>query len=238
MITVLIPILNEEKNIELMCSSLLNDKKLTNIIDEIIFVDDDSQDGSLKKLKKAANNNHKIKFIIRKDKKKDLTKSILLGFKNVKSKYVCVMDGDLQHDTKTIFKFTNYLKDYDLVIGSRFLDTNKIDGLNFIRKKISKTAIIFCKILGVNNVTDPLSGFFIIRTSVLKSIEKQINTNGYKILLTILYLLKNTIRIKELQINFFKRLNGKSKLNFRVTFDFFLQLYFLLFNSKNNKLEH
>ncbi len=92
--------------------------------------------------------------------------------------------------------------------------------------------------LGVNNVTDPLSGFFIIRTSVLKSIEKQINTNGYKILLTILYLLKNTIRIKELQINFFKRLNGKSKLNFRVTFDFFLQLYFLLFNSKNNKLEH
>lgn len=237
MITVLIPILNEEKNIELMCSSLLSDILLTNIIDEIIFIDDDSQDGSLKKLKKAANNYHKIKFIIRKDKKKDLTKSILLGFKNVKSKYVCVMDGDLQHETKTIINFTNYLKDYDLVIGSRFLDANKLEGLSTIRKKISKAALIFCKIIGINNVTDPLSGFFIIRTSVLKNIETQINTNGYKILLTILYLLKNKIRIKELQINFLKRLNGKSKLNFRVTFEFFLQLCFLLFNSKNDKLE-
>ena len=104
MITVLIPILNEEKNIELMCSSLLSDIKLSNIIDEIIFVDDDSQDGSLKKLKNAAKNNHKIKFIIRKDKKKDLTYHInYLIFYPGNSKSIFLRQADMIMKT-----FKNY----------------------------------------------------------------------------------------------------------------------------------
>ena len=234
MITILIPILNEKNNINILCAKILLNNHLEKIINRIIFIDDNSQDGSIIELKKMSNKYNKVNFIVRKNKKNDLTKSILLGLKEVNSEYVCVMDGDLQHDINAICQFYQIMKndDCDLIIGSRYINNNSINELYFYRKIFSKLATIFCKFLGIKNINDPLSGFFLIKTSIFKSIEKKIKTDGYKILITILFLLKNKIKYKEIQINFYKRKYGYSKLNIKVIYNFIKQIFLLMLISR------
>ena len=84
--------------------------------------------------------------------------------------------------------------------------------------------------IGISTVMDPLSGFFIIRTNLLKKIKNKIKTRGFKILLTILYLYKNQLNYNELPIKFNVRIHEKSKLNFRVKILFLEQLLRLKIN--------
>tara|TARA_B100001540_G_C15591473_1_gene544279 strand:- start:25 stop:735 length:711 start_codon:yes stop_codon:yes gene_type:complete len=234
MITILIPTLNEKKNISIIAKSLLTNHNLDKIITNIIFIDDNSSDGSNEEFNKVGNEFSKIKWISRKVKPKDLTKSILLGLNLVQTKYVCVMDADLQHDIKIISSFYNLIQNekYDLIIGSRFLDKSFKNDLSNIRKIMSKSGNFISYFLGIKDIKDPLSGFFMIKTSIFKSISKKVDTEGFKILLTILVLLNKKIKTKEIQINFFSRKFGKSKLKFKIIIKFLVQIFKLKFSRK------
>ena len=234
MITILIPTLNEKKNISIITKSLLNNNDLEKIITNIIFIDDNSSDGSTAEFNKISNEFSKVKSIVRTDKPKDLTKSILLGLNLVQTQYVCVMDADLQHDTNAVSIFYDLIKTnkFDLIIGSRFLDNSFVNNLSITRKILSKSGNLIGYILGIKNIKDPLSGFFMIKTSILKSISKKIDTEGFKILLTILTVLNRKIRIKEIQINFYSRKHGQSKLKPKIIFIFLKQILKLFFNKK------
>ena len=239
MITILIPTLNEKKNIPIITKSLLTNNNLDKIITNIIFIDDNSLDGSDEELNTISSKFPKVISIIRKDHPKDLTKSILLGLKLVKSKYVCIMDADLQHDINAVGVFYDLIKTnkFDLIIGSRFLDNAYANNLSNTRKILSKSGNLIGYILGIKKIKDPLSGFFMIKTSIFKSISKKIDTEGFKILLTILVILNKKIKIKEIQINFYSRKHGQSKLKSKVLFIFLKQILKLFFNKKNyNKI--
>ena len=239
MITILIPTLNERKNILIITNALLENNDLEKIITNIIFIDDNSSDGTAEELNIVSNKFSKVISVIRKDHSKDLTKSILLGLKLVKSEYVCVMDADLQHDINAVNIFYNLIKTNksDLIIGSRFLDNSFINNLSNTRKILSKSGNLIGYILGIKNIKDPLSGFFMIKTSIFKSISKKIDTDGFKILLTILVILNKKIKIKEIQINFYSRKHGQSKLKPKVLFIFLKQILKLFYNKKNyNKI--
>ena len=235
MITILIPTLNERKNILIITNALLENNDLEKIITNIIFIDDNSSDGTAEELNIVSNKFSKVISVIRKDHSKDLTKSILLGLKLVKSEYVCVIDADLQHDINAVNIFYNLIKTNksDLIIGSRFLDNSFINNLSNTRKILSKSGNLIGYILGIKNIKDPLSGFFMIKTSIFKSISKKIDTDGFKILLTILVILNKKIKIKEIQINFYSRKHGQSKLKIKVLFIFLKQI-FKLFSIKKN----
>ncbi len=239
MITILIPTLNEKKNIPIIAKSLLTNNNLDKIITNIIFIDDNSLDGSDEELNIVSNKFPKVISIIRKDHSKDLTKSILLGLKLVKSEYVCIMDADLQHDINAVGIFYDLIKTnkFDLIIGSRFLDNTFANNLSNTRKILSKSGNLIGYILGIKKIKDPLSGFFMIKTSIFKSISKKIDTDGFKILLTILAILNKKIKIKEIQINFYSRKHGQSKLKFKVLIIFLKQILKLFYNKKNyNKI--
>ena len=239
MITILIPTLNERKNILIITNALLENNDLEKIITNIIFIDDNSSDGTAEELNIVSNKFSKVISVIRKDHSKDLTKSILLGLKLVKSEYVCVMDADLQHDINAVNIFYNLIKTNksDLIIGSRFLDNSFINNLSNTRKILSKSGNLIGYILGIKDIKDPLSGFFMIKTSIFKSISKKIDTEGFKILLTILVILNKKIKIKEIQINFYSRKHGQSKLKSKVLFIFLKQILKLFYNKKNyNKI--
>lgn len=239
MITILIPTLNEKKNIPIITKSLLTNNNLDKIITNIIFIDDNSLDGSDEELNIVSNKFPKVISIIRKDHPKDLTKSILLGLKLVKSEYVCIMDADLQHDINAVGIFYDLIKTnkFDLIIGSRFLDNTFANNLSNTRKILSKSGNLIGYILGIKKIKDPLSGFFMIKTSIFKSISKKIDTDGFKILLTILVILNKKIKIKEIQINFYSRKHGQSKLKSKVLFIFLKQILKLFYNKKNyNKI--
>ena len=224
MITFLVPTYNENLNIEIFVSKIqqLNLKQPYNIF----FVDDDSKDGSILKFKEIKKNNKNIDFYIRKNSKRDLTHSIIEGLKFIKTKYIFVLDCDLQHDVNAIPKMINILIDenYDLVIGSR--NINKINSIK--RRYISFFGIWITKLLGIQRLTDPLSGFFGLRTSDFINIAPKIQTRGYKILLSIIFFLSNNKKIKEVTINFYERKYEKSKLNYKVIFLFFIQILHLI----------
>ena len=219
-VTFLIPTFNEYLNIERLVKKIENLKLKHKY--NILFVDDNSSDGSFKKFTELKNNYININFIIRKSFKKDLTKSILLGLNSIETKYTLVMDCDLQHDLKVIPKMIqlmNVNKNH-IIIGSRSIEELEI----LKRKYISFIGIWITKLLGIENLKDPLSGFFIIETPSFKKIAPKITSGGYKILLSIIFNLGKSIKIKEIKINFYPRKYEKSKLNLKILFLFVMQI--------------
>ena len=228
MITFLVPTYNEKENIYLFINTI---KKLN--LDykyNILFVDDNSIDGTKNKLLSAKEEFDNIDYIIRFKKKRDLTQSLVLGIDLIKDKYTIILDCDLQHEVIKINELVETIikEKFDIVIGSRFIKNSQ--NINMSNKRIleSRIAIVICYLLGIKKIKDPLSGFFIIETKLLKNIKKKINTRGFKILFTILFLYKNKISTKEIPIKFDKRIYGKTKLNFRVKLLFLEQVLKLL----------
>ena len=124
-LSVVIPILREAPNLINLAEDISKNIYLENY--EIIFIDDNSNDGSEEILKNLNKMNDKIKYIIRKEKKADLSKSCALGFENSIFNNILVMDGDQQHDPKDInglIKTFEFDKS-DVVVGSRNLFKKK-----------------------------------------------------------------------------------------------------------------
>ena len=230
MITFLVPTFNERKNIYIFINTIngLNLKLDHNIL----FIDDNSNDGTIEELIKAKKEFYNIDYIIRNEKKRDLTQSLVFGINYLKEKYTLIMDCDLQHDYEKIEILIKNITEnnFDLVIGSRFIKNGQNISMNKRRVLESKLGILLCRLIGISNVMDPLSGFFIIKTNLLKKIKNKIKTRGFKILLTILYLLRNKLEYKELPIKFNKRVYEKSKLNLKVKILFLEQILKLKFS--------
>ena len=131
-LSLIIPILNEEKNIIPLTKKII--QNLKKIKYEIIFVDDGSIDNSHFKLK-ALKKKYKFFRPILRNKKKDLTQSCFDGIRRSKFENILVMDGDLQHDPKYIPQMLKeFNKGQDIVIGARKLTSGKNKGLSETRR--------------------------------------------------------------------------------------------------------
>ncbi len=211
--SIVIPVYNESKNIPVLVRQIY--KVLKNKIFELIIVDDDSTDGTsfiIEKLKKK-----NLKYFIRK-KRRDLTKSCLLGFEKSSYENILVMDGDLQHKPDDILKLLNIFKkkNADFVIGSRNLFKKKKHNLGFFRLGASRILILVVNILLGNKTSDPMSGFFIFKKSIYKKNKKKLFKKGYKILMDLLYSHSSYKKIYDIEINFDTRKKGKSKMNLKI----------------------
>ena len=211
--SIVIPVYNESKNIPVLVRQIY--KVLKNKIFELIIVDDDSTDGTsfiIEKLKKK-----NLRYFIRK-KKRDLTRSCLLGFDKSSYENILVMDGDLQHKPDDILKLLNIFKkeNADFVIGSRNLFKRKKHNLGFFRLGASRILILVVNILLGNKTSDPMSGFFIFKKSIYKKNKKKLFKKGYKILMDLLYSNNSYKKIYDIEINFDTRKKGKSKMNFKI----------------------
>tara|TARA_B100000029_G_scaffold433705_1_gene446676 strand:- start:2158 stop:2595 length:438 start_codon:yes stop_codon:yes gene_type:complete len=128
------------------------------------------------------------------------------------------MDGDLQHNPKYIPKMIDkyYLKNADVVIGTRDLVHGKNPGLNYFRKLFSIILIILLNILFGKKTKDPMSGFFLFSKKIYNKNKKNYFGKGYKILADILYNSSENLKIVDYNINFGHRLKNKSKMNFKI----------------------
>ena len=232
MISVIIPTYNEKKNISKIVSKLLNEKKIS----EIIFVDDNSTDGTFFEIKKFAFKK-KVKGYLRHSKERDLSKSVLLGVNKSKNKLVCIMDCDLQHNPKYILEMYKIIikEKIDIVIGSRFSKSTFEGNLGFFRSLISNFAIKLINLAFGNKSFDPLSGFFLCKKTLIKKYESNFFKKGYKILFDIIYNGKKNIQIKHLKIYFNKRKYENSKFNFKVIMLFLGQILHTLLVEKKIK---
>lgn len=167
-----------------------------------------------------------IKIIKRKDKT-GLISALHEGIKSSMSEYLIIMDADLSHSPAYLNNLLKEIKTSksDLVIASRYLENGKILGWTMKRIFYSKVATAISKFLfKLDHVTDPMSGFFVIKGEKIKNME--FNTSGYKILLEILVKSKN-LKISEIPYTFINRRNGESKLGSKVVIDFFKALIIL-----------
>ena len=215
-LSIVIPIYKEVKNINKLWVGIKRNVNIKKF--ETIFIDDDSNDGSKEILKKISKKNNKIRFYIRKNKERDLSKSCILGFNNSKYKNILVMDGDLQHDPKYIPKLINEynIGSADIIVGCRDFFSKKNKGLNFIRTLVSIILIFTINFFLGKKTSDPMTGFFLFKKKIYLKSKHKFYKKGYKILADIIYLDKNKVVVNDIKINFKKRKHGKSKINLKV----------------------
>lgn len=222
--SIIIPIYNEARNIQQTIkrlSNILNKKK---IVYEILFIDDDSKDNSIEIFKKFKTK--KTKLIIRKEKPRDLSRSVSFGFNKAKYKNLAVMDGDLQHTPKDLINMIKQYNTnkYEIVIGSRNMINHKKVNLNPLRFYISNLLNMITNFLFGLKLKDPMSGFFIIKKKVYVGARKNLFLKGYKILLDIILSSRTIPKIKEIFINFKVRDKGFSKMRPKILFQLIIFL--------------
>lgn len=219
-LSIIIPTLNEEGNIDLLIENIYKQKNSNKW--EIIFVDDNSSDGTIDKIIKNSKTFPNINYIKRYNNR-SLSLSCTEGFKKATCDHILVMDADLQHNPIYI----NTLHDkiindgVDIVIASRFLDKNSKINFSYFRKKISLAAVTLVNMIVDIKVTDPLSGYFIVDKVFLLKVINKLDNKGFKILLEIIIKSYVNPKISEIPIDFNKRVSGHSKLSLSVIIDFF-----------------
>lgn len=232
-ITIIIPTLNEVGNVQILCERIA--VIMGNLSFEILFIDDNSQDGTLDELKRITFQVPNIRFI-RRMNSRGISSAFTLGAASSDSKYIVLIDGDLQHDENLIPQMLDIIKSesLDIVVASRFKNIGKSpqDGLSYKREKMSKIGNMISRLcLGVE-LTDPLSGFFIVRRSVIERVLHKLSDVGFKILLDIFatyYNLGIKLKFQEIQMHFKKRNSGESKLDIMAISEFVMLIFDKLF---------
>ena len=220
-ISIVIPSLNEEKNIEPLTKKII--KNLKNIKFEIIFVDDNSIDRSRSVLL-ALSKKYKFFNPILRKKDRDLTQSCFDGIERSKYSNILIMDADLQHDPKYIPKMLKVFNNKDVVIGARKLISGRNKGLTEFRRFASVILIFLFKIFDIKT-SDPMSGFFMFKKKLFKKNKKFYFGKGFKILADILINSREKLKTKDMYIDFNRRYESESKMNFKILL-ILIQFYF------------
>jgi len=219
-LSIIIPTFNEIENVELCINSI--SQQLTGINWEIIFVDDDSRDGTSRRVREIARTDDRVRCLQRLGRR-GLSSACVEGVLSCSSPFICVMDADLQHDVTIIPKMLQALKqdDLDIVIGSRYISQGSTGKLSSLRVLISKIATAIGSMLLKYPVKDSMSGFFMFRRTYFERIMYRLSIKGFKILLDMLVSSTGTLKFREIPYSMRERQHGESKLGAMVVWEFF-----------------
>ncbi|MEL7188298.1 MAG: glycosyltransferase family 2 protein [Pseudomonadota bacterium] len=194
---------------------------------EVLIVDDDSKDGTADEARALAQSDTRIR-VIQRIGRRGLASAAIEGFCATAARYVALMDADHQHDPALLPQMLKVLQsgEADICVASRFADgASTDDWAEPEREKLSGLANgIARRITGVE-LTDPMSGYFMLATERARGLVPQLSGIGFKILLDLLAASKPSMRVREFPLNFAARREGQSKLDRAVLFDFMAGLY-------------
>lgn len=221
--SVVIPTFNERDNLSELIRRI--SAALEGVSWEIIFVDDDSPDGTSSAAKKIARTEPRVRCLQRLGRR-GLASACIEGMLSSSAKYVAVMDADLQHDPAVLRTMYEELEanNADLVIGSRYTHGGSVGQWDDKRLAISQTATKLATLIMHQAVADPMSGYFAMKREAFEACAKKLSSLGFKILLDILASSSESMRVKEIPFTFGKRLAGESKLSTNVAWEFLLLL--------------
>lgn len=224
-LAVVLPTYNERKNIATMVARL--DKALAGLIWEAVFVDDNSPDGTADEVRRIAQEDPRVRCIQRIGRR-GLASAAIEGMCATSAPVVAVMDADHQHDPALLPGMLQAVTsgEYDLAYASRFAEGASTEEWGRPdRVKASGLANrIANRVTGVS-LSDPMSGFFMLRAETLRADAHRLSGVGFKILLDILATVDRPLRVKEFPMNFAARAEGESKLDQTVVFEFLVGLY-------------
>lgn len=218
-LAIVLPTFNERANIPIVTARIAS--ALADVDWEIIIVDDNSPDGTSDEVNRLAAQDRRIRCI-RRIGRRGLAGASIEGMLATPAKYVAVMDADLQHDETLLMKMLTALRggNADLAVASRFADGAVQAGLSAGRDRASRFSNAMVNRFLSVNLSDPMSGFFMLRRDLLEELAPALSTQGFKVLLDIVATARGRLRVVELPFTFRERQHGDSKLDARVALDF------------------
>jgi dolichol-phosphate mannosyltransferase len=218
-LSVVVPTFNERANIPLLVERLAG--VLAACDWEVIFVDDNSPDGTAAVVRAIGETDSRVRCI-RRIGRRGLAGACLEGMLASQARYVAVMDADLQHEEELLMAMLGCLREgrADVVVASRYLDGGSAAGLSKERARVSRWSNALVRLLLGIDLTDPMSGHFMIRRDAFETLAPAISSQGFKILLDMLATAHGRLRTIELPSAFRERQHGKSKLDSKIALDF------------------
>jgi dolichol-phosphate mannosyltransferase len=218
-LSIVIPTFNEAENVALVVTRVA--EALAGTGWEIIFVDDNSPDGTASAARELAHTDARVRCL-RRIGRRGLAGACIEGMLASSAAAVAVMDADLQHDETLLPRMLASLEQgADLVVGTRFAaGGTALGGLSRLRHWGSQLATAAARrILGVH-LSDPMSGFFMMRRELFEAMAPRLSTQGFKVLLDIVASSRQPLRIVELPFEFRPRRHGQSKLDSLIVLEY------------------
>ena len=220
-VSVVVPTYNESRNVAELTRRL--GETLAGVDWEVIFVDDDSPDGTYEVAKGLAAENPRVRCI-RRVNRRGLSGACIEGILSSAAPIVVVMDADLQHDERILPEMIRRIEadEAEIVVGSRLVEGGSSEeGFTAGRQFASSFAMRLARLLVGSKVSDLMSGFFAIKRERFEAIAPGLTTSGFKILLDILATANPPLRASEVGYHFRARFAGSSKFDLRAMMDFF-----------------
>jgi dolichol-phosphate mannosyltransferase len=232
LLSVIVPTFNEALNIDRLVTQLaqLLDEPFGHRY-EIIIVDDNSPDRTWELAQKLVGERPPLR-VMRREQERGLSTAVIRGWQAARGEVLCVIDADLQHPPDVVLALYRIIeRGADIAVASRHLEGGGVSDWSMVRRIVSRTAqLIGLLILPgvVGRVTDPMSGYFMIRRSAIEGVE--LNPLGYKILIEVLARGKLPW-VGEVPYVFIERAHGGSKATARVYVDYLRHLLRLRLSS-------
>lgn len=219
-LAIVVPTFNERENVEELVARL--DAALAGIAFEIIFVDDDSPDGTSELVAALARRAPRIRLLQRIGRR-GLSSACIEGILATSAPFVAVMDADLQHDESVLPSMFAAIRSdsLDIVVGTRNAEGGSMGEFSRRRVLISNTGRRISQCICKCSLSDPMSGFFLLRRSFFLEVVHRLHGGGFKILVDILSSATRPVRLAEIGFTFRKRCCGQSKLNVNVAAEYF-----------------
>lgn len=223
-LTVVIPTLNEEKNIPIIFGKVSEALKGVNW--EMVIVDDNSSDRSPEVLRQMSAKHHNFRFI-RRIGRSGLSTACTEGMLSSAAPVIAVMDADGQHDETKLMTMLGLIQtdSADVVVGSRFKDGAELEDFSNFRTKLSLWSNTIAQKVFNLPLKDSMGNFFMLRQSVLETAAPHLCGRGQKLLFDILLVAPKDVRVAEVPIVFGVREHGDSKLSPLAAIDFGLQMW-------------
>lgn len=227
-LSVVVPTYNERANVAELVRRLAD--VLQGMAWEVVFVDDDSADGTADLVRELARTDARVRCLQRIGRR-GLSRAVIEGVLSTSSPLVAVMDADLQHDERILPAMVARLggrqddaQACDLVVATRYAPGGGTPGWDARRARMSRIATAFTTKVLDCGVSDPMSGFFLMRREVFEAALRKLSGEGQKVLLDILSSLPTPPRLAEVPYNFRPRVAGESKLDSAVLWEFTMLL--------------
>jgi dolichol-phosphate mannosyltransferase len=218
-LAIVVPTFNEIDNIDKLVAAV--QAALEGHAFEVIVVDDDSPDGTADRVREIARRNLRVRCIQRIGRR-GLSGAFIEGALASAAPIVAAIDGDMQHDESLLPEMLKILRsrNVEVVVGSRYLEQGGVGNWTGGRIRVSQWATAVARRVTGVTLSDPMSGFFMIRSDVLRQLAPNLSGIGFKILLDIFITAPRAFRFAELPYRFRARSLGTSKLDAKIVLEF------------------
>ena len=218
-LAVIVPTFNERENVTPLLERLA--AVLPGISYEVVFVDDDSPDGTADTVREIGKDTCSVR-VLQRVGRRGLASACLEGMLSTSAPYLAVIDADLQHDESILPCMLAKIRtgQYDLVVGSRNIGSGSMGEFARERVALSNLGLAISKLICKHDLSDPMSGYFVLTREFLTEVMRRTTAVGFKILLDLVASSQRSVRVAEVPYRFRTRMHGESKLSLNVGIEY------------------